>query len=113
MSGLARADGWQAWFEDKWEDGTTHRHPKDVVVWQDDGDGRVVGLVAVGQAAEVRAGGAGLRSAESYDNFLFYGEREQFGAPVAAQPGWWIVSRLGDAPEGSWWTRVSALASPA
>jgi hypothetical protein len=102
MSGLVRADGWEAVFQHEAPTGAKHTESHEVVAWYADQGGQVVGMITGGKKGE------GLRSAESFTNFAWYRRREECGTPVAASPGWWVVSQIEDEPERAWWTRVVA-----
>lgn len=90
--------GWVAQFEHDGGNGPKYIGTQQIVLWKEDGDGRVVGLV-------IDRGR--LRSAETFSNFKSYEEDEHgYAQYVSAPAGWWLVSKVVDGTGGGWWERV-------
>ena len=96
---LIDAKGWVAQFSS----GQGERKlvdEKELVCWQENDNGRVVGLFVDSKTKR-------LRVAEDYDNFVTYAESsEPDPMMVPAAIGWWAVSKDHDEPAQAWWRRV-------
>lgn len=96
---LIDAKGWVAKFSYGKEE-SKHIDEKELVCWQENDEGRVVGLFVDSKSKR-------LRVAEDYDNFVGYARSsEPDPMMVPAAIGWWAVSKDRNEPAQAWWTRV-------